>query len=321
MKLISSSSSTTSFDVNMCNSKSATAGCLAGILRRILCSGTLPTHPSDHITEETNSVNSSQYLKVQEKILSLESPGLVARLMGLESMPDVDFDCVKSRPNSVSRSRSMNSTDRLAGYYDSKQQGQHHRRAKSTVSFRETAEFVELGNEEFFILSFENVSKSNKFRPKCEAGCGELRQRRTGKVRKVNNIAEMKKKDDQEWKRKVLSDLNGKESCPDKRTNKVGNNVKVKDSKTSSVSTKTSSRKQHFVGSEAVKSRTPEKTDQVYLPSPNLNKNKKKNSKKKTNSQAVNPLESESTSEDSSPVSVLDCGSFLIDPQVPISGN
>lgn len=321
----SSSSSTTSFDVNMCNSKSATAGCLAGILRRLLCSGTLPTHPSDHITEETNSVNSSQYLKVQEKILSLESPGLVARLMGLESMPDVDFDCVKSRPNSVSRSRSMNSTDRLAGYYDSKQQGQHHRRAKSTVSFRETAEFVELGNEEFFILSFENVSKSKKFRPKCEAGCGELRQRRTGKVRKVDNIAETKKKDDQEWKRKVLSDLNGKESCSDKRTNKVGNNVKVKDSKTSSVSTKTSSRKQHFVGSEAVKSRTPEKTDQVYLPSngvkPNLNKNKKKNSKKKTNSQAGNLVESESTSEDSSPVSVLDCGSFLIDPQVPISGN
>lgn len=330
MKLLSSSfssssSSTASLNVNMCNSKSATAGCLAGILRRILCSGTLPTHPSDHITEDADSLMS---LNVGEKNLSLETPGLVARLMGLESMPDVDFRCVKSRPNSVARSRSMNSTDRLAGYNcdDPKQQQQgRHRRAKSTTSFRETPEFVELGNEEFFILSFENVSK--EFRPKerkCEVGCGELRQRR---IKKAENRTEktaakrmIKKKDDQEGKGSVLSDLNGetthRRSCSDKCTNEDGNNVKVKDATTSLVSTK-----QNVVASEAMKSRKYKKSEKI-LPSngvkPNLNK---KTTKKKTISQAVKQKECECTTEDSSPVSVLDCGQFLIDPQHSISGH
>ncbi|OMO84369.1 hypothetical protein CCACVL1_10862 [Corchorus capsularis] len=68
----------------MCTPKSATAGCLAGILRRILCSHSLPTHPSDHITEATSVASSykkKEFSSVDKIDGSKVSPGIVARLM------------------------------------------------------------------------------------------------------------------------------------------------------------------------------------------------------------------------------------------------
>ncbi|XP_062083365.1 uncharacterized protein LOC133789580 [Humulus lupulus] len=302
MKLLLSSSpssslSSTSFDTRVYNSKTATtAGCIAGILRRILCSGTLPTHPSDQTTEETNS------LELDSKVTTPGTPGLVARLMGLDSLPELGSDWAQLRPkNSVSRSRSMNSADRVPGSDDSM-----HRRVKSTTSFREIPAFLELESEEFFILSFENVSERRGIRSK-EAkrgkGFGEAKQRREKKSERVENGEEV---------RKVLRDLNGKVLQSSRRrssTTKVNcNNNNGKDSTV----TRNSNVKRHVV------------SDQVELPTvvkPSLNKKKKKNI---TNFQGVRTVEEQPdpqqcTSEDASPVSVLDCGQFLIDPEVPIS--
>ncbi|PON85471.1 hypothetical protein TorRG33x02_187510 [Trema orientale] len=289
MKLLSSSSislssSSTSFDTRFYKSKSATAGCLAGILRRILCSGTLPTHPSDQTTEETNSVESDS--KSREKIQTPGTPGLVARLMGLDSFPEIGSDWAQSRPkNSVSRSRSMNSADRLSGFGDPKK----HRRSKSTTSFREMPAFLELENEEFFILSFENVSERREIRSKeakREMGFGELRQRvgRKGE-RAENGVGE----------RRVLSDLNGKEMQRRRSSFDKG----------TSIPTRNSTVKRHVVSDQVASS----------------NGVKRSSNKKKKNSQAVKTVlePNQCTSEDSSPVSVLDCGQFLIDPEAPIS--
>ncbi|KAJ9172500.1 hypothetical protein P3X46_015730 [Hevea brasiliensis] len=87
-----SSTITPSLDANMCTSKSAIASCLACILRRLLCPRSLPTHPSDQM-KDTTSIRS--HIKQQHFINSnatLDSastaPGIVARLMGLESFPD-----------------------------------------------------------------------------------------------------------------------------------------------------------------------------------------------------------------------------------------
>ncbi|KAM6597389.1 hypothetical protein CsatA_007913 [Cannabis sativa] len=275
-----SSSSSTSFDTRIYNSKTAaTAGCIAGILRRILCSGTLPTHPSDQTTEETN------FLEFDSKAITTPgTPGLVARLMGLDSLPELGSDWTQQRPqNSISRSRSMNSAERVLGLDDSK-----HRRVKSTTSFREMPEFLELESEEFFILSFENVNERKGTRPKeakRKKGFGELKQRKEKKSEGVEN--------GEEEGRKVLRDLNGKEL---QNSNIRRRRRSTKDNSNNNV-------KRQVVSDQ------------------NKKKERKENIKKIQGVRTVEeqPDHQRCTSEDASPVSVLDCGQFHIDPKIPIS--
>ncbi|KAK9998352.1 hypothetical protein SO802_017955 [Lithocarpus litseifolius] len=322
MKLLSSSpsfsscsSTTTSFDANMCNSKSATAGCLAGLLRRILCSGNLPTHPSDQIKEvDCVLCDKDHELKAKENIETTTTPGIVARLMGLESMPEINL-LHNSNPNSISRSRSMNSADHLAGF--DQMQGQH-RRVNSTLSFRELPTFLELENENFLVLSFENGGERKELR-------SELKQRRAEICKNSENRTERlseknKKKNynkgDQGTSRKVLNDLNEQEkqskriSVSDKPVEKVCNNVKESTITTSPA--KNSHEKPHVVASEAVKSSKPVSHNEVF----HNGKPRRKKKKKKTSPCLVQLVESDCSSEDSSPVSVLKFDHFLFDPQV-----
>ncbi|VVA28717.1 Hypothetical predicted protein [Prunus dulcis] len=95
----------------------------------------LPTYPSDHITEEEEQVATSAEFykdhdfKSMEKTESAATPSLVARLMGLESFPDVNCDGGyvngQSTLHSISRSKSMNSMDRFAAGGDDPVQAQH----------------------------------------------------------------------------------------------------------------------------------------------------------------------------------------------------
>ncbi|KAJ6691938.1 hypothetical protein OIU79_013836 [Salix purpurea] len=184
-----SSSSSSSLDPNMCTSKSATASCLTGLLRRILCSRSLPTHPSDQITETSSILCDSRHQELigpNEKLeTTAATPGVVARLMGLESFPETSSVDVKVGANSISRSRSMNSME-FRGEND-QIQGQH-RRVRSTLSFRERPTFLEVENKEYFVLSFENIGgESKKVRSKekkCEVGSGELKGKRREKSTK-----------------------------------------------------------------------------------------------------------------------------------------
>lgn len=333
MKLLSSSSSSSlsspsssaaTFDANMCcgNSKSSAAGCLAGILRRILCSGSLPTHPSDQITEEASSVEFFQGSKGKDKIQTPASPNVVARLMGLDSMPDMDYlGCSQLIQNSISRSKSMNSVDRLAGFDPNEAQ---HRRVKSTLSFREVPAFVELENEKFFELSFEKGKELRSKGRKCDLGFGELKKTRTERSKKMENRREKVVVEEEEVeKRKVSSDLNGKEMMFRRRNrisdkpamNKVCNNGRVRASSITSAISK---------NSEAVRSGRPMKNqEQVFNGGKSSTKNLKQTKKKKKTTRSyhvVECVEAECNSEDSSPVSVLDSGKFLVDPEVPISG-
>lgn len=330
MKLLSSSSSSSlsspsssaaTFDANMCcgSSKSSTAGCLAGILRRILCSGSLPTHPSDQITEETNSVEFFQDLKGKDNIQTPATPNLVARLMGLDLMPDMDYlGCSHLIPNSISRSKSMNSVDRLAGFDPNQVQ---HRRVKSTLSFREVPAFVELENEEFFVLSFEKEKELRSKGRRSELGFGELKKTRTERSKKMENRREKVVVDEEEVeKRKVLSDLNGKEMTSRRRNrisdkpamNKVCNNGRVGASSITCAITK---------NSEAISSRKPMKNqEQVFNGGKSSSKNLKQKKETTRSYHVVECVEPQCNSEDSSPVSVLDSGKFLVDSEVPISG-
>lgn len=304
-----SSSSSSSLDPNMCTSKSATASCLTGLLRRILCSRSLPTHPSDQITETSSILCDSRHQELigpNEKLeTTAATPGVVARLMGLESFPETSSVDVKVGANSISRSRSMNSME-FRGEND-QIQGQH-RRVRSTLSFRERPTFLEVENKEYFVLSFENIGgESKKVRSKekkCEVGSGELKGKRREKSKRKENrrekVVESEKRGSKEKiKKMVLRDLNEPELSnriledhnPDQE---VDNGGKIKDSP-AHLSLKDSevfSLENKWLYHEDVSG---------------MGAGLRKTNKK---------TKAEFSSQDSSPVSVLDFDQFIDDPEV-----
>ncbi|KAL7598645.1 hypothetical protein Lser_V15G25798 [Lactuca serriola] len=125
----------------MTNSKDDTpTTCFSSILRRLLCTGGLPTHPS---SDTDNPEGSTRLLSRTDLSIKHQpsSPtrstipaGIVARLMGLDSIP-------KSPHTTVMRkSRSVGSVDFLPNFEILKQH--HHHRARTSVSFREVPTFL-----------------------------------------------------------------------------------------------------------------------------------------------------------------------------------
>lgn len=172
--MLSSSSSTST----------STAGCLPATLRRILCFNSLLTHPHTNQIKDI-SLNSAELdklecLETEEKTEedteedTAAYPGIVARLMGLELPPRIGFSNTGRKPNSIPRSRSM---DCDSSRESEVIQGQH-RRAKTSLSFHEMPTFFE--QDEFFVLSFENLGKNNEFRMKGRT----LKRRKAGKCRR-----------------------------------------------------------------------------------------------------------------------------------------
>lgn len=116
----SSSSSTTETRPNY-----TAIGCIPAILRRLLCSRTLPTFPFDNHIKES-FVNNEFYCGDEVK----GNPGIVAKLMGLDSMPPVEKLRELKKGNCV----------------------------------LEAPSFVELENEKFIILSFEGGGKDKELK-------------------------------------------------------------------------------------------------------------------------------------------------------------
>lgn len=298
----SSSSSTASFNANMCNSRSATAGCLAGILRRLLCSASLPTHPSDHIRDSISGVfGKSENLRAGEKMEAVAAPGIVARLMGLDSMPDTNFVCSPVKGNSIVRSRSMNSMD---FWPDSDAMEGRHRRVKSSLSFRETPVFFEMENDEYLLLSFGNDGETKELRRKerkLEMVSGELRQRSTGRRGKMKVTRQrVSWKKDKEGNNPIKHVPTGEENATDMRVSDqpsqmVCNNAEAKD----------------YPAQDSFKEPRVSPKDGV-----------KQRDEKKKNPSETKKVEPECSSENSSPVSVLDFGECIInDPELPSSGS
>lgn len=289
--LYSSSSPSSSINANLYNSKNATAGCLAGILRRLLCSGSLPTHPSDHVRDsgqcgffESVECDNVRSLKSNDKIKRPASPGIVARLMGLSSMPDAD-----STPNSIRRSRSMNSVD-----YGSVQK--RHGRLKTSLSFREASSTsLQVENEEFLILSFENGGETTEL---------ESNPTKPEDIRRMHSCGKQRVDENQDG---VIKEVTNEEKSKWSSFGEYydeSSRVKV-------------SHVTPDLDLEAIKLSqcTNHKGDEGKL-----TKKKKKKKKRKNSQSASNKVESESESENSSPVSVLEVGEFDLSDEVPRSG-
>lgn len=280
----------------MCNSRNATAGCFASVLRRLLCSGSLPTHPSDHIRDSGLVVfGKDENLKAGEKMEGVATPGIVARLMGLDSMPEINLVCSQIKGNSIVRSRSMNSMD---CWPDSEAMQGKHRRVKSSLSFRETPVFFEMENEEYLLLSFGNEGETKKLRQKerkCEMGSGGLRQRTRERCGNKNTrrqrVSEKKDKEDGDARKNVpIGKENTNRRVSDQPSQMVCNNGEVKD----------------FPAQDSFKKPQVSSEDGAKL-----------RDKKKSRS-ATEKVEPECSSENSSPVSVLDFGECINDPELPI---
>lgn len=312
-----SSSSTSSFDSNMCTSKSATASCLTGLLRRILCSRSLPTHPSDQITETSSILCDGRHqelIKSNEKLeTTAATPGVVARLMGLESFPETSSVDMRVSANSISRSRSMNSVE-FRGESD-QMRGQH-RRVKSTLSFREMPTFLEIENKEYFVLSFENIgSESKKVRSKerkCDVDSGELKEKRREKCKRKENrrekAVESEKRESEEKINKMVlkvlkeSELSNRLLEDHKPAQEVGNGGKIEDSPAH----------MSLKGSEIVSL----ENQWLYHKEVSGIGAELRRRNKKTKGRAFKNEEAEFSSQDSSPVSVLDFDQFIVDPDV-----
>ncbi|XVF08290.1 hypothetical protein REPUB_Repub06bG0213800 [Reevesia pubescens] len=158
----------------MSNTKSSSSGCFSAVLRRILCSGSPQTHPSDHIVE-LNTVD-DHVAKVQVQA-SESGPGIVARLMGLDSLPENNWVQKGKTPVPVTRSRSVNFMDYMLEFDLTQAK---HRRVKTSASFREVPQGPQLfqhnQNQEFLVVYLDNVDKNNEaagFKPrKSEKGDG-----------------------------------------------------------------------------------------------------------------------------------------------------
>ncbi|GMI92222.1 TON1 Recruiting Motif 31 [Hibiscus trionum] len=268
----------------MCTSTSATAGCLSGILRRILCSTALPTHPSDHTTEEANSVasfNKQEQLDL-DGASSKVTPGIVARLMGLDSLPETSLLKSQLHPNSIARSRSMNSVDYKQD--DGSIQGKH-RRVNSTLSFRDMPAYFELENEEFFVLSFEKRSERKERKSKegkSKGGSGELKQRKENKENQGEKVPEKKiKEDNEEASKSVLNVLDEEKMNREMAKCREANDLCL----------------------------------EKKVSAPNGTKLRQK--KKNIQHPGTQNVEPECSSEDSSPVSVLVFDQFINDHHVP----
>ncbi|KAL5550463.1 hypothetical protein UlMin_000639 [Ulmus minor] len=197
----------------MADRKNSNSGCFSGILRRMLCTGSAPTYPSEQIPDSNTSDVKSKPKEFDRKCSEAESegkscPGVVARLMGLDSLPDANRVPKNEIPVSVSRSRSVNFVDYLPNFDLGEA---HHRRVRTSVSFREVPASFHQQNQDFLVVVLDNVNESEtnglEVR-KSEMGFGEARQGKKEKSRRKERVSlNMKKKKKEEGRNKKISKL------------------------------------------------------------------------------------------------------------------
>ncbi|KAI3461664.1 hypothetical protein Pfo_018327 [Paulownia fortunei] len=161
MKALSSFSSPSSCNAHETLSSSRngrTAGCISRILRRILCFSSLPSCPFDRLKEE---------VKDSSMAGATGTPGIVARLMGLESLPliePIEGSPLMSCADSFKKSRSPQVRRRWI-----------------------IPTYQELEDDNFFILSFEQEGdghESHIERRKSGKNSGRMQQSMGEKCKK-----------------------------------------------------------------------------------------------------------------------------------------
>lgn len=262
------------------NSKNGSPGCLTGVLRRLLCLNSLPTYPRDHFKEEEKQPLVSDKLQCVEAANYLDdfnTPGVVARLMGLESRPHI----MEKSLNSTGRSQSMNAIQSLTKLKSI--QGRH----KHGKSLREISSYKELEDESFFIISFESAGEIWQGM-KSDMNSGQKKQ--TKKAICKNSSREKQNKENQDANKVSKGQKQGNSIDSEK----IYSNYKVSEP----IDVLTNSCQKSYLVFELVDSN---------------HKGRGRTRRKKVKSE-VTKLETGCDSKDSSPNSVLDFAEFPSEP-------
>jgi DUF761-associated sequence motif len=178
------------------SSHEPTFGCVSAILRHFRCRHRIPIN--ENYTEEVEL--STGHMKPQ-------SPNIVARLMGLDSMP---ISWNSGNLNSYSRSRSQNSVEIWPGVVTERTNASP---ANSLDPFSEKTVYLREENDEFLILSFT------------QDGNGEESFSNWGKCRSVTSTPERKKR---RIRRKPRREKHASDSCEEKENYRKLERVKKK---------------------------------------------------------------------------------------------
>ncbi|KAK7390371.1 hypothetical protein VNO78_25676 [Psophocarpus tetragonolobus] len=293
-------------------------GCFPSLLRVLLCAtnGTSPpVHPSDHFTEseeKENEHSTKEAMVVNDG--SSTTPGVVARLMGLDSLPKTKFVVKCGTPDSAPRSRSVNFVDYLLEFDTS---NVNHRRVKTSSSFREVPSLLHNqkgnNNNNLFVFCMDgnidnnNMSEDQELR-RLQSELGELRQRkRQGSKSKGSERVSVKRERDQGKNKKISKLKNEPRRVPSSKHGSKSRNHEAKDfSSVSSSSSKCSSCSNRHNGA----------TSRSRLNTSLPNKHKKElfvKPKKRNNmrsQQSLLNVGSECSLENHSPVSVVDSNDY-----------
>ncbi|XP_041023791.1 uncharacterized protein LOC121264598 [Juglans microcarpa x Juglans regia] len=177
-------------------SRNADSGCFSGMFGRNSCFRSLPTHPADNVID-SKTIDKSDDQKenptAKAKIKAPASPGVIARLMGLDSLPETIWVPGKVTSDSLVRSRSVSFADYMLQLDISQTQ---HRRVRTSVSFREVPALPHQQNRDLLVVFLDNVDKTKgkgtKVR-KCERDSGDLKQRKAEqRSKKKENTREIR---------------------------------------------------------------------------------------------------------------------------------
>ncbi|URE35287.1 hypothetical protein MUK42_06475 [Musa troglodytarum] len=135
----------------------AGVGCLSGVVRRLLCASLRGDGHGD--------------CSKKKKKKPPATPCIVARLMGLDSMPVFPY----TPPETVTRSRSTNSVESWPGFLCSERSSDT-AQIRTPSSFREAPTYLRQENDDFLVMSFTPEDKARSITVKA----GDSKERKKG---------------------------------------------------------------------------------------------------------------------------------------------
>lgn len=288
----------------------AADGCLSGILHRFLC-GSLRSNDGRE-GEEGHGIDAAafgQEWKVEKKIMP--SPGIVARLMGLESMPV--YPCAAAS-ELVARSRSANSLESWPGFLSERS---HSPQFRTSRSFQEVPTYLRQESENFLLPSFtpddgEEAMASNGMRRRMDLREVKERKKREHKTRvEKERRTEIRIREKKNKSKSFEQQHCHKENVPERKHGEVKDSA-VRRSRKKDV------RRKGCQGTKAADSIKPIKHREmpIMLDRSGVVKKKLQNARGK--------VDLECSSQNSSPVSVLDLSYiddyYCIDTNPPSTG-
>lgn len=287
------------------NIQSADSGCFKGLLRRLLCRGSLQTHPSDQIIPEPKEPDEFNEQKPEAKIEASGAPGLVARLMGLDSLPEAKWAPKGRAPESVTRSRSVNFMEYLLELNVA--QAHQHRRVRTSVSFREVPTMSRQQNQDSFVLYLGEEDEEDEKNMGLKVRKGKASADFGGmKKKKKEEKIKSKKKENEGTSKKVSKFIDEPRRVSVKRSAKIKNCKGAKDFG-AVLPAKNCGNKESEAALKTKKKGPVKPMHQKEVPAKGKISNK---SKHQLLIEEVKPAEC--SSENSSPVSVLDVSDFSI---------